>query len=154
MDRLEELKRIYRTNTIIGGAIIGSIILFLVIVEVVRAKLRPFHGFVPVSSVQTLRLLFYGVAVLQIIVIRFLQPLLYKQAPSGDHKKLLMRLNTAALVTYFVAEIPAVLGLILFLLCGLSRDFYIFLFLSLILELMYFPRARNWEAWIQAKCLD
>jgi len=151
MDRIEELKRTYRTNRIIGGAVIGSLILFLVIVEIIKAKLKPFPGFASISNIQPLRLLFYGGAVLQIIFIRLLQPLLYKQAPSGDHKKLLMKLNTAALVTYFVAEVPAILGLILFLLCGLARDFYIFLFLALILELIYFPRAKNWEAWLQAK---
>ncbi len=149
MNRSEDLKRVYRTSKIVGFTVIGSIILLAVIVEITKATLKPFHGFASVSNIQTLRLIFYGLAVLQIILIRVLQPLLYKQAPSGDHKTLLMKLTTAALVTYFAAEVPAILGLILFLLSGLSRDFYIFLILSLILELIYFPRTKNWEAWIQ-----
>jgi hypothetical protein len=86
-----------------------------------------------------------------ILVLRFLQPLLYKHPTTDDHKKLLMRLNTAALVTYFVAQTPAILGLILFFLCGLSRDFYILLFISLLIELMYFPRTRHWENWLRSK---
>jgi len=149
MNRSEDLKRIYRTTKIVGFTVMGSIILLAVIVETIKTTLKPFPGFASISNIQTLRLIFYGLAVLQIILIRVLQPLLYKRAPSGDHKTLLMKLNTAALVTYFAAEVPAILGLILFLLSGLSRDFYIFLILSLILELIYFPRAKNWEAWIQ-----
>ena len=151
MDRAEELKKLYKTNVIVGAAVIFSMAIYAVIVEIIRAKARPFHGFVRISNLQTLRLTFYGLAILQILVLRFLQPLLYKQTATDDHKKLLMKLNTAALITYFIAEIPAILGLVLFFLSGLSRDFYIFLFISLLLELMYFPRARYWESWLKSK---
>jgi hypothetical protein len=43
-----------------------------------------------------------------------------------------------------LAEI-AVLGFVLFLLTGLSRDFYPLLFVSLFLAFMYFPRLRVWQ---------
>jgi hypothetical protein len=151
MDNSEELKKLYKTNIIIGGAVIVSMAIYGVIVEVIKVKAKPFHGLVRVSNLQTLRLSFYGLAILMILVLRFLQPLLYKHPATDDHKKLLMRLNTAALVTYFIAQTPAILGLVLFLLCGLSRDFYIFLFISLLIELMYFPRTRHWENWLRSK---
>jgi hypothetical protein len=45
-----------------------------------------------------------------------------------------------------LAEVPAVLGLTLFLLGGYNRDFYYLLLVSLVLAFMYFPRASVWEA--------
>ncbi len=151
MDQEEELRKLYKTNVIIGGTVILSMAIYAVIVEVIKAKARPFQGLAKVSNLQALRLSFYGLAILMILALRFLQPLLYKHPTTPDHKKLLMRLNTAALITYFIAQTPAILGLVLFFLCGLSRDFYIFLFISLLIELMYFPRMRHWENWLTSK---
>jgi F0F1-type ATP synthase membrane subunit c/vacuolar-type H+-ATPase subunit K len=151
MEPVEELKKMYRTNVFIGAGVILSMVIYAVIVEVIRTKFKPFHGLIKVTNGQSLRLSFYGLAILMILVMRFLQPLLYRHPQTDGHKKLLMHLNTAALVTYFLAEVPAILGLVLFLLAGFSKDFYIFLFISLLLELMYFPRTSHWESWLRSK---
>ena len=44
-----------------------------------------------------------------------------------------------------LAEIPAILGLVLFLIAGYNRDFYVLLFVSLFLLFMYLPRLKSWE---------
>ena len=43
---------------------------------------------------------------------------------------------------------PAIIGLVLFFLGGLYKDFYVLLFVSLVLIFMYFPRLKNWEAYL------
>jgi len=150
MDFKEELKKIYRMNVIISAALIVVMLSSALIVEILRAQLKPFQGFKPRPKAQTLRLVFYGLGIVQIILVRFLQPALYKQIPADDPKKLLLKLNRANLATLSLCEIPALLGLVLFLLTGFYRDFYIFLIISLILEIMYFPRLRYWEEWLRA----
>jgi len=57
----------------------------------------------------------------------------------------LSRLFDLTVLTLCLAEIPALLGLILFLIAGYNRDFYILLFVSLFLLFMYLPRLKNWE---------
>ena len=46
-----------------------------------------------------------------------------------------------------LAEVPAILGLVLFMLFGLRGDFYVLLALSLALEAFFFPRLDGWRAW-------
>jgi len=43
--------------------------------------------------------------------------------------------------------VPAILGLVLFMLFGLRGDFYVLLALSLALEAFFFPRLDGWRAW-------
>jgi len=57
------------------------------------------------------------------------------------------RLITSAVVTAALAEVPAILGLALFMLSGLRGDFYALLALSLALQAVYFPRLDGWREW-------
>src|SRR5712691_3235756 len=57
------------------------------------------------------------------------------------------RLVTTAVITAALAEVPAILGLVLFMLFGLRGDFYALFALSLALEAIYFPRLDGWRAW-------
>jgi hypothetical protein len=150
MNFKEELKKAYRMNVIINAAFIVVLLSYALIVEVLRSRIKPFHGFRLIPNAQALRLVFYGLGIVQIILVRFLQPALYKQTPEDNPKRLLQKLNRANLVTLSLCEIPALLGLLLFLLIGLYKDFYIFLIISLILEFMYFPKLRHWEEWLKS----
>jgi len=57
----------------------------------------------------------------------------------------LARLRTGALVAAALAEVPAVLGLVLFVLAGRRADFYLLAGWSLLLQLVHFPRQERWE---------
>ena len=46
-----------------------------------------------------------------------------------------------------LAEIPAILGLVLFMVSGLRADFYALLTLSLALLATWFPRLESWREW-------
>jgi len=47
-----------------------------------------------------------------------------------------------------MSELPALLGLFLFLLAGLNRDFYVLLIISVAVLFIFFPRRRAWEEWL------
>ena len=147
----EELKTPHRTVSVIGIAIIASLFIYLVIVEVLRAWMRPFHGFVQLTGINMLRYGFYGIAVIEVLATRFLQGLLLRRAPGDDVKTTVLKLARTAIVTLCLSEVPALLGLVLFLIGGLNKDFYALLAVSLVLVFMYFPRLGSWEDWVERK---
>jgi hypothetical protein len=93
-----------------------------------------------------LRYFFYAGAVVVVFVIRRAYSALSRRAVQGHPNKALDRLQTASLWTALLCEIPALLGLVFFLLTGITRDFYFLLVLSLILFLMYFPKKIHWQS--------
>jgi hypothetical protein len=147
----EELRRSHRTASVIGIAIVASLFVFLVIVEVLRAKTGPFRGFVSLPAVATLRYVFYALAVIEVLATRLLQGILLRRAPGDDVRATVLKLARTAVVTLSLSEVPALLGLVLFLLGGLNKDFYALLAVSLVLVFMYFPRLGSWENWVERK---
>jgi hypothetical protein len=147
----EMMKRSYRAAVIVGVSITLMLVFYAGAVEVIRATQKPFQGFgaLPASALLTFRYVIYGLGVVAIIAIRFLQQFLLKPAPMDDDKTTVGKLSRTAITTLALSEIPAVLGLFLFIASGLYRDFYILLFVSLFLLFMYFPRLRSWEDWLQ-----
>jgi hypothetical protein len=71
-----------------------------------------------------------------------------RNAPaSGDLR--LQRLRTASIITAAFAELPAIFGLVLFILGRQSSDFYILLVVSLYMLVRHFPRREQWEAYVR-----
>ena len=148
MENREELKRSLKTASMIGITIIASLFVYLIIVEVLRAQLRPFRGFAPLPEMSTVRYVFYGLAVFEVIVIRLVQSLLLKRTPGDTVRITVQKLFRASILTVCLSEVPAILGLVLFLIGGLNKDFYALLAVSLVLVFMYFPRLSSWESWV------
>lgn len=146
MDPDAELKRGFRTTIIVSEALVASLFLYALMVELIKSQLRPFSGFL-VSRLhhQTLRYFFFGAAAGAVVLIRFAGRSLLKTRPGEDLRELISRLGRTAVITSALGELPAIIGFILFLLTGYSRDFYILLFVSLFLEFMYFPRLKVWQ---------
>ena len=148
MENREDLKRSHKTASMIGVMIIASLLVYLIIVEVLRAQLKPFRGFAPLPEMSTFRYVCYGLAVLEVLVIRLAQSLLLKRAPGDTVKITIQKLFRASILTVCLSEVPAILGLVLFLIGGLNKDFYALLAVSLVLVFMYFPRLSSWEGWV------
>jgi hypothetical protein len=146
MDYEAELKRVFRTSVIISWALVASLLVYALMVELIRSQLRPFPG-IAVSGLprQTLRYLAFGAAIGAALLVRFARQALLKARPGEDLRLLTSRLSRASVITSSLGELPAVFGFILFLLTGLSLDFYALLFVSLFLEFMYFPRLAAWQ---------
>jgi F0F1-type ATP synthase membrane subunit c/vacuolar-type H+-ATPase subunit K len=148
MENREELKRSYKTASMIGVAIIAGLFVYLIVVEVLRTQLKPFRGFAPIPEMKTFRYIFYGLAVLEVLIIRLVQSLLLKRAPGDTAKIAVQKLFRTSILTVCLSEVPAILGLVLFLIGGLNKDFYALLAVSLVLVFMYFPRLASWQDWI------
>jgi hypothetical protein len=149
MEDLSGLRKAYRTSSLVGAAVIASLFLYAVVVEVGRAWLKPFLGFARVENALVLRYAFYAAAIVIVISSRILNSLILRKSRQADLKAVIRKLSLAAIVSMTLGEGPAVMGLALFLLGGFSRDFYMLLIVSLFLEFMYFPRLRNWEDYLK-----
>ena len=149
MDIRDELRIHLKSVTLIATAIIASLVVYLGLVEVLRAVYRPFRGFATIANIQQLRYAVFGAAAAVIVLIRLLRPRLLRKAPREDAKTALHRLQRAAIMTMVLGEIPGILGLGLFLLSGYNIDFYALVFASLLLVFMYFPRRTAWEEWLR-----
>ncbi|HYA48398.1 MAG TPA: hypothetical protein VEG35_01760 [Burkholderiales bacterium] len=148
MDTQEALRVHLRTAVRVTVSVIASLLLYLVAVEVIRARFSPFLGFLSVSDLQLLRYALWALAITAVIVILLLRPRLLRKAAGGDDKTALHQIQKAFVLTIVLSEVPATLGLVLFLTAGLNIDFYGLLFVSLVLVFMYFPRRSAWEEWL------
>jgi hypothetical protein len=147
MEQTDDLKKPYHTAVMINAAIIGTLIAYAVIIEILRKQLAPFQGFVESMDFSALRYIFYGIAVINIFLIRIAGVSLLRKRISDEIKLIRLQLLKASIVIAALCEIPAVLGFVLFLLIGSVRDYYQLAGVSFILVFLHFPRYGKWEEW-------
>ncbi len=152
----DDLRKAYRITAIIGLAMIASLIVYAVVVELIKKQNAPFGGYSPLPPdvLSTLRYALLGVVVVEFFVIRLLNTLtlsgkvpLRSSAVTVPFAPEAQRLVSASVVTYALCESVAIYGLVLFLIQGNSNDFYLFLALSLLYFSIYFPKYGKWEEW-------
>jgi len=145
-----EWRKVFRMTTLVCSAIVASIFLYALAVEILKSRLGFFAGLARLSPVRPLLFLFYGLAIAAILATRIVN----RQLLRGGHRDLfeekVSRLSRASIITAVLAELPALLGFVFFLLTGSSRDFYFLWFGSLALEFIFFPRSGAWESWLRS----
>lgn len=155
-----DLRRAYKTTVVIGLAMMASLLVYAILVELIRKQREPFGGFAPLpdDAAELFRFALLGIAVLEFFLIRVLNRLILSaKAPMGKSASYVQfgpeaqKLMTAAVVTFALCESIAVYGLVLFLVQGSSTDFYLFLVVSLFSFSVYFPKYGAWEAWMKEK---
>jgi len=151
MNEQNGLKKIHSIAVIISAAIIASLFLLIIAVEVIKMKYKPFYGVAELEGSGLIRYVFYGLSIIQVVIIRFLRGAMLKKVPSDDRETSGKRLLRVSVVTSALCEIPAFLGLALFILGGFYLDFYILSFVSLFLLFMFFPRYGNWEDFLAGR---
>jgi len=154
MNSREIIQRTHRISALIGYAVFGALLLYLILVELLKVKLAPFHGLYPIQDMQTiknLRYLFYGLSAASVILARLLQSLLLQKKPGDTPLDLLNKLHRTSLILVIMSELPAMFGLILFLIRGLTKDFYLLLGVSVVVLFIFFPRRQAWEQWLVEK---
>jgi len=150
---LEKLRRIFKSTSLLALGMVGVLAIYLCFAEIIRAQKRPFLGYFSAAlsgeSRMTLRYAIYGAAVAIVLLLRLVNGRQLRTIESLPPEGALPRLQRTGILALVLAEIPAILGLALFLAAGYNRDFYVLLFVSLFLFFMYFPRLKNWEDILQ-----
>lgn len=148
MEQTQELKKAFASARFTGAAFIACLLIYLVLVEYIKSRYRPFAGFARVGSPQTLRVVLFAAAAAGVVLLRILNGRFQKKRAGPGRAEMIPALFRASLMSLTLAELPALLGLALFFYAGLYKDFYVLLFVSLVLVFIYFPRLKNWEAYL------
>lgn len=138
----EATKRAYTAAAISAAGVIGAIIIYTVIAEILRhTGYRP--PLLPPAA-YAVKFAVYLVSASTVIILKRTASLL--SGRQGTQEETLKRLTRLAIIRAAVCEIPAVSGLILFLLTGYRADFYLLIVFAMALEVYNFPRLPEWEA--------
>ncbi len=142
---MEDLRNMYQATAIVCAGMIGSLFIYVAVVESTRVVFGDFNGFLTASSLELVKYGFYVLALTFIVAITTIKARISEVRSFDAPSVIISKLSKAAFLISGLSEIPAVLGLLLFLLGGLHTDFYILWFLSLMLMLLQFPRLTAWE---------
>ena len=146
-----------RVNTVLAplrvvyGAMVGSILVYWIVVQVIRRVGQIPRGRDIFTSVDWLRYPLYvlgGVACVAIIVLRrrlFHPRRLIRQARGRSLPDVLSALSSNQILVFAVAEVPVILGLALYFVGGYLLDFYAMAALSGVAFGLAFPSAQEWE---------
>lgn len=137
----ELIKKSYLAAALSSAGIIGAIVLYAVVGEVLaRAGHKP--PLLPPAA-YAVKYAVYILSIASVFALRFAAARL--DARRATPEAALKALTARAIVTAALCEVPAVAGLILFILTGYKADFYLLLIFSAGLEVYHFPRLRLWE---------
>lgn len=146
MAEIAEWKKVFRTTRLVCAAIIASLFIYALIVEILRSQLVFFAGLARLRRTQPLLFAFYGLGIVAVLVTRLVNRRMMKTNESEPLAERLIQLSRGSIVVAVLAELPALFGFVFFLLTGSSRDFYLLWFASLILEFIFFPRSGTWQS--------
>ena len=146
-----DLKKAYRTSVIFYIAFMLSLIIYLIVFAVLKARIPEFQGMMEKIDFPWLRFAFYGLGLVQIFLIKFIRETATKSLTTVDVQILIQHLQRVSMISAVLCEVPAMLGWVLFFLSGKSQDFYFLMIVSFFLFVMYFPRLSNWEKWVKSK---
>ena len=174
---MEKLKKAYRVSLIIGLAMVASVVIYALIVELMKRQGGLSGHPLPDETANLLRYIFLGVAGMDLFLIILLRRLMLgrkiadspPEAPPApapapfigvyrmrgfNYPAPISALLTSSIVTYALCEAVAIFGLTLFFVAHKATDFYMFLALSLVMFAVFFPRYRQWEDFIKQREMD
>jgi hypothetical protein len=142
----DKLRNAYKTAVIIGIAMMGSVLVYVVVAELMRNLPTPWKGIMFSADHAEYHYVRYGLLALGILI-----PLVVVKISTAVNlspEKLanpIPALITHSVIVYAACETAGIFGLVLFLLAGNIIDMYIFAGISLAFSLISFPRYRRWK---------
>jgi F0F1-type ATP synthase membrane subunit c/vacuolar-type H+-ATPase subunit K len=132
------LQQQFKTTNYIGLAMMASVFLYAVLVMGIDKGYLPYKVSHQIDSsiLDKVKYILLAISILHYIIIRFFQKFSLKSAAY---------LPAASILTFALCEVIAIYGLVLFLLSGISMDFYIFMLISLFYFYIFYPKYTDWE---------
>lgn len=148
MENEVDLRKEYRISVIVAGAMATALLAYTGIVEIFKLQHNPFTGFSPQTVTPVVKEFFLFSMLLVLVAIRKARSSILKKEKKDSPKSLVNKLRIATIVTFALCEVPAIMGLIIFFLGGLDKEYYILLTCSMVAMFIYFPRYRHWQAFM------
>lgn len=141
--------RAYKSTVKISLAYIADVLIFIVLVEAIRILAAPFNGWWHPSFTGGIRIAVYGWSLAQMFVIRIIANLPLRLYGPTEEAEKFSRLRLSTLIAFALCELIVLLGFFLFLIEGLRKDFYVLTLLSIFYFIVYFPKKKEWEVWLE-----
>jgi hypothetical protein len=145
------LKSVLAPLRVVYGAMVGSILIYWIVVQVIRKVGQIPRGRDIFGAVDWLRYPLYVLglaACVAVIVMRrrlFDPEAVVRRARGHNLPDLLSALSSDQVLVFAVCEAPAILGLALYFVGGYLLDFYILAVVSLLAFALAFPSAIEWR---------
>lgn len=140
MDR-ELIKKSYMAAAVAAAGIIGAIVFYAVIAELLR-HMGHKPPLVPPAA-YAVKYALYIIAASSFFVVNLVSARLTVTKPTPEET--IKDMTARAIIKAALCELPAISGLILLILTGFRTDFYLLLVFSVGLEIYHFPRLAQWE---------
>lgn len=144
----DELRRAHRTAITVAVAMLASLAAFVVVVEILRITSPPHRGIGEMAQLEALRYVFFLAAMTSLGLARAVRTGFVARGP-GRPEPTPQRLLTGTILSLAYCEVSAILGLVLFLVQGRVFSFYVFLGVSVVGMVIFFPRYGQWEEWMR-----
>ncbi len=139
---MDPVKDSHRVASIIMYAMMASLVFYIIIVEVInRTTAQP--ELLP--NVDLIRYIFYGFSVSAIFITQVVKALMLRNLAGADMDRVLGKLQTSNIFAAGLAQTPAILGLVMYLVWRQYTDFYMLTFVSLYITVRHFPRYAVWH---------
>ncbi|MDH4162573.1 MAG: hypothetical protein OEW15_07765 [Nitrospirota bacterium] len=150
---MDKLRAAYRVVVIIGLAIMASLVVYAVIVGLFENGTIPLGGTAMAGGMlDMIKFVFLGISAALFPLMRFLSSrIINADASQTGSPAEFGPLTTAAIVTFALCEVPAIFGLVLYVLGRNTTDFYLFLLISSFFFGTNFPKFSQWEEWHRRK---
>jgi magnesium-transporting ATPase (P-type) len=146
------LKSGYRKAVYLWISMVFSLFVYALVVEIVRTNPIFLNRPSPLPETETWRYIFVFSAIGQFFLIGFIRNQTFSVAQArkqdnngGPLSYTVSKLLNASILTNVLCELVAIYGLVLFFLAKNLSDFYMFLVLSFIYFVFYFPGYAQWE---------
>lgn len=128
----------FKTTNYVGLAMMASVFLYAVIVLGIDKGYIPYkvQNIMDIGVLTKVKYILLAVSISHYFIIRFFQKFSLKSA---------VYLPAASVLTFALCEVVSIYGLVLFLLTGISMDFYIFMLISLLYFYIFYPKYADWE---------
>ncbi len=133
---------------------LGIVVVYLGVVMLGRNVYIYFKGYAGEGYREWLRVLFYGIAMADVVFLYWIKGRrLDKERLArfiDDQYELIRYLLNTTMLTYALAEVPAICGLLLFFFGKYFGDFCVLALTSVALVLLNIPSVRGWEERIRS----
>jgi hypothetical protein len=141
----QRIEAAHRQAMLLTGLIGATLVFFAIVVEVLKRTLPPPA---PIAGLDTLRIVLFALAGVAIFTATVLKGVMLRRvAATGEAR--IAQLRTTAVLSAAFAELPAVLGLVLFVVGRRTGDFYILLAVALYMLVRHLPRREAWENYVR-----
>lgn len=138
----DSLKKAYFSAAVAAAGIIFAIVFYTVLVEFLHGSGAHKPPLAPPAA-YAVKYALYIAGLSALAAIRLIAAKLEAKMPTAEDTVKALRM--LAIIKAGLCEVPAVAGLVLFLLTGYRADFYLLVVFSLALEVYHFPRLAKWE---------